>query len=183
MVAFDTGPGNALLNDWIREHTGSLFDNHGELARKGCVHRELLDSWIKQSNYFSKTPPKSLDRNTFQFVKDSLKQLSVEDGAATLLEFTVEAIKENMQHLPCLPQFWFVCGGGRKNTYLMERLQNSLSPTIVDSVETIGWDGDMVEAEGMAFLAARCLKRMPISFPSTTSCSSPSIGGSIHYYN
>ena len=129
------------------------------------------------------TPPKSLDRNSFSFIKNSLHNLSLEDGAATLLEFSVEGIKKSFQYLSYPPQYCFVCGGGRKNGFMMERIQKALSPTVVDVVDTLGWDGDMLEAEGMAYLAARCLQRKPNSFPSTTSCKTPKTGGSIHYYS
>ena len=182
MIAFDTGPGNALLDDWIREHSNLQYDDDGKISVGGSADISLIDQWLA-NEYFTLSPPKSLDRNTFKSVKEQIKKLSFEDGAATLLQFTVKSIKKSIDFLPVAPAVWLVCGGGRKNSTLMNALRNEFNTSIVDSVDSIGMNGDMIEAEGFAFMAARSLLKLPISFPTTTGCHSPITGGSIHYYS
>ncbi|WP_249110466.1 anhydro-N-acetylmuramic acid kinase, partial [Neokomagataea anthophila] len=149
--ACDTGPGNALLDDWAFLHTGTACDVDGTLARSGRIHEDILQT-LMSDPYFARPAPKSLDRLTFHRAMNAIKTLSPEDGAATLVAFTVEAIQRTP--LPCTPTAWYVCGGGRHNPVLMEQLKRLL-PTAVFPVEHLGWNGDNLEAECFGFLAVR----------------------------
>ncbi|MDP9195456.1 MAG: anhydro-N-acetylmuramic acid kinase [Pseudomonadota bacterium] len=173
ILAFDTGPGNALLDDWMLRHTGQPVDQDGQTALRGKVHQGLIDRWLEHP-YFSKKPPKSLDRNAFP-VSD-LEGLSAEDGAATLAAFTVATIKRGVEHMPQRPRRWLVTGGGRLNQAIMQGLRQTLQ-TPVDPVETVGWNGDALEGQAFACLAVRSLRGLPLSFPSLTGVPEPMRGG------
>ncbi|WP_417318168.1 anhydro-N-acetylmuramic acid kinase [Emcibacter sp.] len=172
----DAGPGNALINDWVRNHTGEDCDRDGNHARQGIVHEELIDKWMDDA-YFKLSPPKSLDRNSFE--TPGLDGLSLEDGAATLTAFTAHTIAETMKLFPEQPESCFICGGGRHNPVLMAELEKRM-PALISPVESIGWHGDFIEAEAFAFLAVRRLRGLPITFPGTTGISQPMPGGVIH---
>lgn len=176
ILAFDTGPGNALLDDWTTAHTGAQFDRNGMLAAAGEVSASVLERLLRHS-YFRLSPPKSLDRDAFSL--QPLRDLSPEDGAATLVAFTAQAVCEAAKLLPTTPIRWLVTGGGRHNKNMMDELTLQLSAT-VEAVEAVGWDGDVLEAEAFAFLAVRALKRWPLSWPSTTGVSEPCVGGVLH---
>lgn len=176
MVAFDTGPGNAILDDWAQIHIGKPFDEDGELAARGICHEEMVFGMMA-SPYFDETPPKSLDRDDFNI--QSVRGLSPEDGAATLTDFIVESVVSAQSHFPKSPEAWYICGGGRLNKTLMRRLRRRL-PVLADPVEVLGWRGDALEAEAFAFLAARSVRGLPISFPGTTGCGTPMTGGVLH---
>jgi anhydro-N-acetylmuramic acid kinase len=177
ILAFDTGPGNALIDDWMAAHTGKPIDLDGQAAATGLNHEEILMG-LMASPYFDERPPKSLDRNDFNI--QSLRGLSLEDGAATLTSFIVEAIVAAQAHFPSPVDAWYVCGGGRHNKTLMRRLRRHLSK-LVDPVEVLGWRGDALEAEGFGYLAVRTLKGLPLTLPTTTGCSKPVTGGDIHH--
>ena len=176
MVAFDTGPGNALIDDWIYEKTGASFDEGGKAALWGQIDYERV-SQAMQHPYFRRAAPKSLDRNTFS--ADMAAGLSLEDGAATLTAFTVVAVEAAGDLLPAAPEVCFVTGGGRHNPVLMTGL-NMMLPLPVQPIETIGLRGDFLEAELMAFLAVRSLRGLPITFPDTTGVKLPCTGGRLH---
>ena len=176
IVAFDTGPGNAILDDWTQIHTGKSFDEDGNLAARGICHEEVVVGMMA-SPYFDETPPKSLDRDDFNI--QSVRGLSPEDGAATLTDFVVESVISAQSHFPSPPEAWYICGGGRHNKTLMRRLRRRL-PVLADPVEVLGWRGDALEAEAFAFLAARSVRGLPISFPGTTGCQVPLAGGVLH---
>ncbi|MBZ0209142.1 MAG: anhydro-N-acetylmuramic acid kinase [Hyphomicrobium sp.] len=173
MLAFDTGPGNALLDDWVLARTGAAHDAGGALAARGRCHDDVLQSLLTNA-YFGKPPPKSLDRNDFSSA--ALEELSLEDGAATLTAFTAAAIGRAREHMPEEPRIWVVCGGGRKNKTLMAmiaaRVQNAVVPA-----EALGLDGDFIEAEAWAYLAVRSALKLPITFPETTGAPAPMTGG------
>jgi anhydro-N-acetylmuramic acid kinase len=173
LLAFDTGPGNALIDDWMMKRDGTSFDSDGALAARGTVHDGVLHLLLSHS-YFSKPPPKSLDRNAF--VWDAVEWMTAADGAATLTAFTAEAIASARQHFPEQPELWIVCGGGRKNRTLMSMLAGRVENAVVPS-EAVGLDGDAMEAEAWAYLAVRALNGLPISFPGTTGVSVPMTGG------
>ena len=179
IIAFDTGPGSALIDDFMRKRRGLAFDRDGLLARSGKSNKVLLQKWLTHS-YFKKTPPKSLDRNQFHNISSDLMSLSDSDGAATLLDFTVKSIARARDYLPHKPYRWFFCGGGRHNHLLMERLQNELG-VLVAPVEDLGWNGDMLEAECFAWLAVRAVKGLVLSLPTTTGVPKPMTGGRIDY--
>lgn len=173
ILAFDTGPANALMDDWCLRHTGAAFDEHGELASRGSVARAMVATWLEDP-YFAETPPKSLDRNSFDV--STVETLSPADGAATLLAFTVDAVARARDHLPAAPARWLVSGGGRHNRRLMRNLGHALEAP-VEPVEQAGWDGDALEAQAFAYLAVRSLGGLPLSLPTTTGVPSPATGG------
>lgn len=171
--ACDTGPGNALLDDWAEQHTGIACDVDGALARQGCVDQNVLERLL-QHPYLTRAMPKSLDRLSFHGpAMDAVQRLSPEDGAATLTAFTVEAVARTP--ISVRPEKWFVAGGGRHNPVLMERLSQRLGN--VASVDCLGWDGDALEAQCFALLAVRYLRRLPSSWPQTTGTRQACVAG------
>lgn len=173
MVAFDTGPGNALLDDWVRNHSDHPYDKDGIMSSKGEVQENFVND-LMSHDYFNEMPPKSLDRNSFDI--GPVSKLSPEDGAATLIAFTVVAIKMAEIMCPDYVKKWYVCGGGAHNPTMMKMLKDNLYGD-VENVSTLGFDGDYVEAEAFAFLAVRKLYDLPITFPGTTGVKAPSTGG------
>ncbi len=171
--AFDTGPGGALIDDWVVRHTGEPFDRDGELAAVGRVDETALATLL-DNDYFRELPPKSLDRDAFDL--SVVEGLSVEDGAATLTAFTAEAVSCAVSHLPARPVRWLVTGGGRKNPTLMERLGTSLD-AVVEPTEIAGINGDAMEAQAFAYLAVRSIRGLPLSGPTTTGVAMPTTGG------
>jgi anhydro-N-acetylmuramic acid kinase len=172
MIAFDTGPGNALLNDWAMKHLGLPQDTGGTLALKGKVNDEILDAALALP-YFNLPPPKSLDRNAFEAL--SLDRLSPEDGAATLVAFTKASIMLANDWFPSSPKRYIVCGGGRHNPAIMSALRGGSE--LFQTAEEVGLNGDSIEAEAWAHLAVRSQKKLPLSFPMTTKVSQPMTGG------
>ena len=163
-IAFDTGPGNALIDDWVRMKTNQVMDVGGQLARLGQVDNNALQKLL-ESSYFPRPYPKSLDRDAFSF--GTLSKLSLEDGAATLSAFTAYAVLKASQQLPATPLRWLISGGGRHNQVLMANLRSVLDAP-VEPVEAVGWQGDDMEAQAFAYLAVRSLYGMPISMLQTT---------------
>lgn len=178
LVAFDTGPGNALIDDWARRHAGLTMDEGGRLARGGRVDRGRLAALLAHS-YFGRPPPKSLDRDDFTFTAAAGEGLSIADGSATLTRFTAEAVARALGHLPAVPARWIVTGGGRHNATLMAALGGCLGAP-VEAAESVGWQGDALEAQAFAFLAVRSLKGLPLSLPETTGVPRPMPGGTLH---
>ncbi len=173
MLAFDTGPGNALLDDWMLAHTGAAQDADGALGARGEVDEDAMMALLTNA-YFGRPPPKSLDRGTFSAAP--VKGLSPQNGAATLTAFTAVSIGKAREHMPREPRTWIVCGGGRRNKTLMSmlaaRVQNAVVP-----VEAIGRNGDFIEAEAWAYMAVRSVLGLPITFPETTGAPAPMTGG------
>ncbi|WP_421695336.1 anhydro-N-acetylmuramic acid kinase [Aestuariivirga sp.] len=178
LIAFDTGPGNALLNDWCERFTDVAYDRDGALGARGHVAADALAELLN-STFFATAAPKSLDRNSFN--ASTLDGLSAEDGAATLTRFTAEAVSASSKLVPNLPRLYIICGGGRLNPTLMRDLRNLLetSDSKVISAEEAGFNGDSMEAEAWAYLAVRSLKGLPITFPGTTGAPQPQSGGLI----
>ncbi|SEQ05805.1 anhydro-N-acetylmuramic acid kinase [Faunimonas pinastri] len=178
LLAFDTGPGNALMDDWTRERTGRAFDADGELAASGTVETERLARLLSH-DFFDVTPPKSLDRDAFSSA--ALAGLSDADGATTLLHFTARSIARAAEHFPEAAGDWVVCGGGRHNRELMRVLGGLVAQAggRLRSAEDVGLDGDATEAQAFAYLAARTADGKPISFPGTTGAPVPLTGGRI----
>ena len=172
--AFDTGPGNSIIDDWINIKSKLLYDNKGELSKKGKVSKKIVDSALKHP-YLRFNPPKSLDRLDFT-VSMIPSSFTIEDGAATAVEIVVKSIILGIDALPSKLTKLFVTGGGRHNLAIMEKLQDYLEIN-VQPVETLGWRGDYMEAEAFGYLAVRSLKGLPLSLPSTTGCNSPTSGG------
>ena len=174
LIAFDTGPGNGLLDDWVFGRTGQPFDRDGELASQGRPSEALVMNFLAHP-YFDLPPPKSLDRNSFSVTK--IESLSDADGAATLLQFSVDSVRAALRHLPQPPRAAFVSGGGRHNKELMRSLRDGLAPLRVETLEALGFDGDATEAQAFAFLAVRSLDGLPLSYPLTTGVHQPLSGG------
>jgi anhydro-N-acetylmuramic acid kinase len=176
LIAFDTGPGNAGIDDWALRHTGVPVDMDGALAKSGKVDKARLAAWLT-NRFFERKPPKSLDR--LDFPVNMADGLSAADGAATLTAFTAASIARAREHMPDAPRSWIVCGGGRHNPVLMAELRSRLSAKVV-SAEDAGWRGDFLEAEAFAYLAMRSVKGLPLSLPSTTGVPHPMKGGRVH---
>jgi len=177
VIAFDTGPANAPLNDFILNRTGQLYDLNGALALSGNINQDILNSFMK-SDFFNKKPPKSLDRNSFSMIQDLVSTLSDADGAATLTAICIESIYAAQLHLKHKPYRWLICGGGRHNIAIMNGLKQRLDRP-VDPVESIGLNGDMLEAQAFGYLAARVVNNLSLSSPTTTGCLRPTKGGVI----
>jgi anhydro-N-acetylmuramic acid kinase len=174
ILAFDTGPGNALLDDWVRRHTGRIADFNGALARQGQASQTHVARFLEHP-YFARKPPKSLDRDDF---RDALPTgLAVIDGAATLTEMTAAAVAAAARHFPAPVREWLVCGGGRRNPTMMAALARRLDPPTVRPVEAVGWDGDALEAQAFAYLAVRAIAGLPLSLPGTTGVANAACGG------
>jgi anhydro-N-acetylmuramic acid kinase len=173
LLAFDTGPGNAALDDWALHHTGKPIDEDGQLAMGGRVDKTVLTAML-DNPWFDAAPPKSLDR--MDFTTAPVRGLSAEDGAATLTAFTAWTVALAARHFPAPATRWLVCGGGRRNPVMMAALQEALQAP-VEPVEAVGWRGDFLEAEAFAFLAARHLRDLPLSVPTTTGVPHPLTGG------
>jgi anhydro-N-acetylmuramic acid kinase len=176
LIACDTGPGNALLDDFMSRVTGQQFDIDGRLASLGTVDQ----AWIAQAlnhPFFALPPPKSLDRN--DFAKLALPDMRPADGAATLTAFTAAAIARAVPLLPKRPHSWVVAGGGARNLTMMRMLRERLSPVPVEAADALGWSTDAIEAQAFGFLAARGLKGLPLSYPATTGVPIPMTGGLI----
>lgn len=176
LVAFDTGPGGALIDDWALRHTGQPMDRDGRLAATGQVDRRALAALLA-SPYFDRPPPKSLDRNAFDLVP--VARLNPADGATTLTAFTAASVARGLEFLPAAPRRWLVTGGGRHNPVLMAALKQALGVS-VEPIEAIGADGDALEAEAFAYLAVRAVRGLPLSFPGTTGVPRPTTGGALH---
>lgn len=175
LLAFDTGPGNAMIDDWMQRRQGLTRDQDGRLAASGRARGELVTQYLRHA-YFGERPPKSLDRNAFGL--ELLAGLGDADGAATLTAFTVESIARAREHFPEQPHLWIVSGGGRRNKTLMAMLAGRVEAAVAPA-EVAGIDGDAMEAEAWAYLAVRSLKGLPISFPGTTGVPAPLSGGVI----
>jgi anhydro-N-acetylmuramic acid kinase len=172
-IAFDTGPGNGLLDDWVARHTGEPCDRDGALAAAGTVDGERLDRWLDHP-YFRRPAPKSLDR--LDFAGLDLGGLSLADGAATLTAFSARSIARSAEQLPAPPARWLVTGGGRRNPSLMAALSAAIAAP-VQAVEEVDWDGDALEAQAFAYLAVRSRRGLPLTFPGTTGVPRPTTGG------
>ncbi len=179
LLAFDTGPANALVDDWVKRHTGKPFDENGEIASAGEIDDAAVNSFMTHP-YFAQPVPKSLDRDEFKkFAFDLVDDLSLEDGAATLTAFSVAAVMRAQDFFPELAEAWIVCGGGRLNKSMMSAF-NAYLYGVVMSAEQVGWNGDAIEAQAFAYLAARAERGLPITFPGTTGVGEALSGGKMH---
>ncbi|MGC6476639.1 MAG: anhydro-N-acetylmuramic acid kinase [Parvibaculales bacterium] len=176
VLGFDTGPGNALIDDWVQQKTGKNFDKDGALAASGAVDPLVLQQLLSD-DYFLKSPPKSLDR--YGFSSQACAALSVQDGAATLTAFTALAVACAMPYFSEPPKNWIICGGGRHNKTLMDAISEAVDAPVI-SAEALGWPGDELEAQAFAWLAVRSLLGLPLSLPETTGCHAPTTGGKLY---
>ena len=176
IVAFDTGPGNAMLNDWALRHTGRPADIGGVLARAGSVDAGMLAALLANS-YFDRPAPKSLDRDAFDATP--LRSLGAADGAATLVAFTAASAGRARELFPRPAVRWLIAGGGRHNPAIMAALADRIGAPVAP-VESVGWDGDALEAQAFAYLAVRSVRGLPLSLPTTTGVPRPMTGGRLH---
>ncbi|MGO4175063.1 anhydro-N-acetylmuramic acid kinase [Bosea sp. TAF32] len=177
VIAFDTGPASAILDDFVLRRLGRPYDADGALAASGRVHDDLVAGFMANP-YFDRPAPKSLDRNDFHRRAQVVEALSDADGAATLAAFTIESLVSALRHVPRAPKRWLVGGGGRLNRHFMARLGQRLGVP-VDPVEVVGWDGDALEAQIFAYFAIRSVKGLPLSLPSTTGVPLAMTGGEL----
>ena len=175
ILAFDTGPGNVLLNEWLLRHTGADCDRDGALAAQGTVDEAVLERLLAHP-YFAAKPPKSLDRNDFTL--EAVAHLDVADGAATLAAFTVQSILQAARWFPQPVERWVVAGGGRHNPTLLQPLKRGVNA--LQTAEEAGWEGDALEAQAFAFLAERSRRGLVLSLPSTTGVSRAVTGGAFY---
>lgn len=175
LLAFDVGPGNVLIDEWVGAKTGARFDDEGRLAAAGQVDEAALSAMLEAA-FFGQVPPKSLDRYDFDFT--TVAALSPEDGAATLTELTARAIARSQAFMDAPPKAWVIVGGGYRNDHLMARLK-ALLDVPVHSGEALNWSPGYVEAEAFGFLAVRHLAGLPLTFPGTTGVEAPTKGGEL----
>lgn len=177
LLAFDTGPANAPINDLMMERRGLAYDKGGALASRGQVVDGALELFLEEG-YFRKMPPKSLDRNDFSLMLDLVRELDDADAAATMTAMAAAAVMQGMEHCPVPPDRLLVTGGGRHNPVMMAMLQSALDCP-VQPVEAVGLNGDMLEAQAFAYLAVRVMRGLPTSAPGTTGVRAPVGGGQI----
>lgn len=178
LIGFDTGPGNALIDDAMRKLFNKDFDNQGKIAYNGRVHDDLVEKFL-QDPYFSLSFPKSLDRDHFTHLAEIFSHLSPEDQIACLSLVTVKSIISSFELLPKVPKQLYFCGGGVHNKFIMDNM-NSLYYGEIFSISELGFNSDFIESAAMAFIAVRTILGMPSTFPSTTGCFNPLISGAIY---
>lgn len=183
MIAFDTGPGNALIDQWVEREGGVPYDQDGMISGEGKVVKKLANKLLKHP-FFEAEAPKSLDRGDFRLPEPGWA--SLEDGARTLAHVTAAAIAKACEHLPERPRLWVICGGGRKNASIVGDLRKLIAErddpdqlSTVITAEDAGFDGDMVEAEAWAYLAVRSLRELKITWPHTTGVGKAITGGKL----
>ena len=179
LIAFDTGPGNALIDDFVRLRTGQPRDDDGRTAAAGKVDDDAVARVLKHP-FFAKPPPKSLDRNAFRhwaMEEGRLTEKSTEDALATLTAITAASVAHATKVLPRAPAGWLVAGGGTRNPTLMRMLAQRLAPVSIETAGAVGWSADALEAQAFAYLAVRTLKGLPLTFPTTTGVPRPLTGG------
>jgi anhydro-N-acetylmuramic acid kinase len=182
MLAFDTGPGNALIDQWVSVHAGIPYDQNGLIAAEGFVDSGLAETYLS-SAYFAAPPPKSLDRNDFLPPEPGLA--SLEDGARTLAHVTARSVLKALEHVPEPPKLWILTGGGAHNPIILQEFAEALADTAIPAAraatiaiaEEVGFDSDSMEAEAWAFLAVRAFQRRKISWPGTTGVRKAVTGG------
>jgi len=173
LIAFDTGPANALMDDRLFRETGEAFDDGWRISATGRVDETALDRLMAHP-YFALTPPKSLDRNAFDAAPTDTLALS--DALATLAAFTADSVARAVEHLPARPALWIVSGGGARNPTLLAMLRERLAAD-VKTADAVGLSADAIEAQAFAVLAVRSLKGLPLTYPGTTGAPHPMTGG------
>ena len=180
LLAFDIGPGNCLIDDWVRNNSNKKFDKKGELAKSGNINKLILNQTIE--NFKIEKYSQSLDIKDFDI--SFARGLSLEDGCATVTDFTAYLIAKGLEYLKSQNETikFLICGGGRKNNFLIECINNNLlnkNKIILEPIEKYSFNGDFIESQAFGYLAIRSLINLPISFPKTTGCNSPTAGGKL----
>lgn len=183
LIAFDTGPGNALIDDFMLRAYQLTYDQNGEIAKTGMVDDHLVGSFL-QNSYYQQTYPKSLDRNEYISILSQLSHLKKEDAVATLTRLTASSIIAGLKLLPKKPKHIFLCGGGARNNTLVADLKllaknQGVFAQINNISQLDNIDSDYIESQGFAYLAARFLALIPSSFRNTTGTKRPNICGSL----
>ena len=182
VFAYDIGPGNCLINEWVRKKSNKKFDDKGSLAISGTVNELILNQAI--DNFEISTIEKSMDINDFNV--SFVKGLTFEDGCATLTEFTAYLISEGLKKIDQLNNLdvrnFIYCGGGRKNKFLIQRINEYMSYKNIKTkdMDELEFNGDFIESQAFAYLAVKCFLKFPITFPNTTRCKKSSLGGKIN---
>lgn len=176
LLAFDTGPANAPINDLMLDRLGLGFDEDGACAAEGVPDKQVVAEFLGHP-YFLRLPPKSLDRNDFPALDDMVRNLSDADAAATLTACAAAAVAKGLQHTPAPVSALYVTGGGRKNPVFMRYLREITNSNVRD-IDVTGLNGDMLEAQAFAYLAVRVARGLPTSCPSTTAVAA-TIGGGV----
>jgi len=171
MVSMDIGPGNCLIDKWIRLNSDKSFDENGSIARAGKIDKFILEQSLDSFYHNKIRKKKSFDINDFDL--SFVRGLTLENGAATLTEFTADILSKKI-----LNDDIYVCGGGRKNKFLIESIKKKVKNKI-KKIDDLGIDGDFIESQAFAYLAIRSYLKLPISFPETTGCKKPCTGGEI----
>ena len=169
MISMDIGPGNCLIDKWIRVNSDKNFDKNGAVARSGKINKFILEQTIDNFYYNKTSKKKSLDTNDFDI--SFAKGLSLEDGAATITELTADIISKKL-----VDKDIYVCGGGRKNQFLIDSIKSKVDNKVLQ-IDNLGIDGSYIESQAFAYLAIRSHLELPISFPETTGCKEPCTGG------
>jgi anhydro-N-acetylmuramic acid kinase len=178
IIAFDTGPASALIDDLVSRRCGVAFDEGGQIAERGVVDTNVLGE-LMANPFFAAPAPKSLDRNDFHTRARIVEPLADADAVATLAAFTIEAVVASRAQVPATPIRWLVTGGGRHNQFFMRHLRQRLCVP-VEPVEAVGWNGDLIEAQCFGYLAVRATLGLPLSLPTTTGVPHPMPGGVLH---
>ena len=171
IVSMDIGPGNCLIDNWVRVNSGKKFDNNGDIARAGKIDKFILEQTIDNFYYNGSINKKSFDINDFDI--SFAKGLSLEDGAATITELTADILSKKLLNYDV-----YLCGGGRKNKFLIDSIQKKIKNKLIQ-IDNLGVDGSFIESQAFGYLAIRSFLKLPISFPETTGCKSPCTGGVI----
>ncbi len=177
-LAFDTGPGNAPINDLCQVRLNVPMDQDGRLTSAGTVDADIVKRLVEHQEHFSRKPPKSLDRNAFSGWIAEVGECAPADAAATLAASAAQAVALGVAHCPQAPSQLLVSGGGRRNRGLMDLVAAALDIPVVP-VDEVGMDGDMLEAQAFAYLAARVCMKLPTSAPGTTGAARPVCGGTV----
>ena len=179
--AFDSGPGNCMIDEWVRKNSKNNFDENGSIAKSGKINQLLLNQVI--DNFKIDSFDKSLDVKDFDI--SFARGLSLEDGCATITNFTAYLIAKGVEHANgsnIKPIKYLVCGGGRKNTFLIQSIKDYLlhkKNISLNSIDDYSLNGDFIESQAFGYLSIRSFLKLPISFPRTTGCKVPTIGGKL----
>ena len=165
----DIGPGNCLIDKWVRSNSDKSYDKEGHFAKAGKINKIILDQSLE--NYYGNDTSKKKSYDIKDFDLSFVRGLSLEDGAATLTEFTAETLSKHK-----IGQKIYICGGGRKNSFLLDRIKKKINSEI-KLIDDLGIDGDFVESQAFAYIAIRSYLRLPISFPNTTGVKKDATGG------
>ena len=165
----DIGPGNCLIDKWVRTNSDKSYDKEGHFAKAGKINKIILDQSLE--NYYGNDTSKKKSYDIKDFDLSFVRGLSLEDGAATLTEFTAEILSKHK-----IGQKIYICGGGRKNSFLLDRIKKKINSEI-KLIDDLGIDGDFVESQAFAYIAIRSYLRLPISFPNTTGVKKDATGG------